>query len=174
MKTGRNWDGSCCWGARKSCRRGGSTTRLKHCCALATLNYKQCASLPARSSRSVSNERGVGVTFQHSRPPCGRHLRFRHARQGRALSAPSISGPHVGPVVAATPAHAPEVASRIFIFVKNQPPCLNGQARQSRRPRKTGPPLSIRSPRCQLRYTELSRCPLPSHHFSRLAEGQTV
>src|SRR5262245_61051573 len=68
MKTGRDWDGSCCWGARKSCRRGGSTTRLKHCCALATVNCKQCPLQPVRSSRSASNEQGVGVAFRYNRP----------------------------------------------------------------------------------------------------------
>src|SRR5215475_9817504 len=68
MKTGRDWDGSCCWGARKSFRRGGSTTRLKHCCALATVNCKQCPLQPVRSSRSASNEQGVGVAFRYNRP----------------------------------------------------------------------------------------------------------
>src|SRR5215468_10199079 len=82
MKTGRSWDGSCCRGARKSCRRGGSTTRLKDCCALATLNYEQCALLPIRSSRCVSNEREVGATFRYSGHLTIEHYNCTNARPG--------------------------------------------------------------------------------------------
>src|SRR5215831_8113005 len=162
MKTGRSWDGSCCRGARKSCWRGGSTTRLRPCCALATLNYKQCALLPVRSLRSVSNERAVGVTFRYSRTVD--IYDFANARR-QAASAPCYR----------RDARSRTRSRKLQIFTReNRPSCRNGQVCRSRCPQKTGRPLPIRSPRCQLPHTELSRCPLPSHHSSKLAEAQTV
>src|SRR5215475_2062494 len=123
MKTGRSWDGSCCRGARKSCRRGGSTTRLKPCCALATLNYKQCALLPVRSLRSVSNERGVGVTFRYSRLPGGR-IRFRQCKATGCVCA--LLSPRC-PL-----AHK---ESQLQKFIReNRPSCRNGQVCPSRCP----------------------------------------